>query len=115
MGSEMCIRDRITRTGPSAWETKKILAVSFAPLVQPPRSESGKSRLVQLREYRGPSAAFRSFNLVRRASHVWCQGSTQLLCDKYSHDATRGSGGDGLGRDLVFPAWRSPMDDDGAL
>ncbi|GAB1287357.1 Protein-L-isoaspartate O-methyltransferase domain-containing protein 2 [Apodemus speciosus] len=40
---------KITRTGPSAWETKKILAVSFAPLVQPCRSESGQSRLVQLR------------------------------------------------------------------
>ncbi|XP_047600222.1 protein-L-isoaspartate O-methyltransferase domain-containing protein 2 isoform X2 [Lutra lutra] len=40
---------KITRTGPSAWETKKILAVSFAPLVQPCHSESGKSRLVQLR------------------------------------------------------------------
>ncbi|XP_044118535.1 protein-L-isoaspartate O-methyltransferase domain-containing protein 2 isoform X2 [Neovison vison] len=50
---------KITRTGPSAWETKKILAVSFAPLVQPCHSESGKSRLVQLRtntqfvKYRG--------------------------------------------------------------
>ncbi|KAM9057417.1 protein-L-isoaspartate O-methyltransferase domain-containing protein 2 isoform 2-T3 [Megaptera novaeangliae] len=40
---------KITRTGPSAWETKKILAVSFAPLIQPCHSESGKSRLVQLR------------------------------------------------------------------
>ncbi|XP_036085002.1 protein-L-isoaspartate O-methyltransferase domain-containing protein 2 isoform X2 [Rousettus aegyptiacus] len=39
---------KITRTGPSAWETKKILAVSFAPLIQPCHSESGKSRLVQL-------------------------------------------------------------------
>ncbi|XP_024895647.1 protein-L-isoaspartate O-methyltransferase domain-containing protein 2 [Pteropus alecto] len=41
---------KITRTGPSAWETKKILAVSFAPLIQPCHSESGKSRLVQLRK-----------------------------------------------------------------
>uniref|UniRef100_A0A8C2NMY3 Protein-L-isoaspartate (D-aspartate) O-methyltransferase domain containing 2 n=1 Tax=Capra hircus TaxID=9925 RepID=A0A8C2NMY3_CAPHI len=38
---------KITRTGPSAWETKKILAVSFAPLIQPCQSENGKSRLVQ--------------------------------------------------------------------
>ncbi|XP_037589830.1 protein-L-isoaspartate O-methyltransferase domain-containing protein 2 isoform X2 [Cebus imitator] len=37
---------KITRTGPSAWETKKILAVSFAPLIQPCHSESGKPRLV---------------------------------------------------------------------
>ncbi|XP_063490180.1 protein-L-isoaspartate O-methyltransferase domain-containing protein 2 isoform X3 [Symphalangus syndactylus] len=42
---------KITRTGPSAWETKKILAVSFAPLIQPCHSESGKSRLVQLRYF----------------------------------------------------------------
>uniref|UniRef100_A0A8C6VC07 Protein-L-isoaspartate (D-aspartate) O-methyltransferase domain containing 2 n=1 Tax=Naja naja TaxID=35670 RepID=A0A8C6VC07_NAJNA len=40
---------KITRTGPSAWETKKILAVSFAPLIQPKHLDSGKSRLVHLR------------------------------------------------------------------
>ncbi|KAM9249978.1 protein-L-isoaspartate O-methyltransferase domain-containing protein 2 isoform 2-T2 [Dugong dugon] len=39
---------KITRTGPSAWETKKILAVSFAPLIQPCPSEAGRSRPVQL-------------------------------------------------------------------
>ncbi|XP_003421803.1 protein-L-isoaspartate O-methyltransferase domain-containing protein 2 [Loxodonta africana] len=39
---------KITRIGPSAWETKKILAVSFAPLIQPCRSESGISHPVQL-------------------------------------------------------------------
>ncbi|XP_047626508.1 protein-L-isoaspartate O-methyltransferase domain-containing protein 2 isoform X2 [Phacochoerus africanus] len=47
---------KITRTGPSAWETKKILAVSFAPLIQPCHSESGKSRLVRLR-LAGPRSA----------------------------------------------------------
>lgn len=52
---------KITRTGPSAWETKKILAVSFAPLVQPPRSESGKSRLVHL-----PPPAVRSLQDLAR-------------------------------------------------
>lgn len=52
---------KITRTGPSAWETKKILAVSFAPLVQPRRSESGKSRLVQL-----PPLAVRSLQDLAR-------------------------------------------------
>lgn len=26
---------KITRTGPNSWETKKIISVSFAPLVQP--------------------------------------------------------------------------------
>ncbi|KYO30069.1 protein-L-isoaspartate O-methyltransferase domain-containing protein 2 [Alligator mississippiensis] len=39
---------KITRTGPSAWETKKILAVSFAPLVQPNHMDSGKSNIVYL-------------------------------------------------------------------
>nr|XP_003462871.1 protein-L-isoaspartate O-methyltransferase domain-containing protein 2 [Cavia porcellus] len=52
---------KITRTGPSAWETKKILAVSFAPLVQPCHSESGKSRLVQL-----PPLAVRSLQDLAR-------------------------------------------------
>ncbi|VTJ56768.1 Hypothetical predicted protein [Marmota monax] len=52
---------KITRIGPSAWETKKILAVSFAPLVQPCHSESGKSRLVQL-----PPLAVRSLQDLAR-------------------------------------------------
>ncbi|XP_036916045.1 protein-L-isoaspartate O-methyltransferase domain-containing protein 2 isoform X2 [Sturnira hondurensis] len=52
---------KITRTGPSAWETKKILAVSFAPLVQPPRSGSGRPRLVQL-----PPLAVRSLQDLAR-------------------------------------------------
>ncbi|XP_057557667.1 protein-L-isoaspartate O-methyltransferase domain-containing protein 2 isoform X1 [Hippopotamus amphibius kiboko] len=52
---------KITRTGPSAWETKKILAVSFAPLIQPCQSESGKSRLVQL-----PPLAVRSLQDLAR-------------------------------------------------
>ncbi|XP_073463530.1 protein-L-isoaspartate O-methyltransferase domain-containing protein 2 [Aquarana catesbeiana] len=33
---------KITRTGPSSWETEKILAVSFAPLVQPSKSDMVK-------------------------------------------------------------------------
>ncbi|XP_040315922.1 protein-L-isoaspartate O-methyltransferase domain-containing protein 2 isoform X3 [Herpailurus yagouaroundi] len=52
---------KITRTGPSAWETKKILAVSFAPLIQPCHSETGKSRLVQL-----PPLAVRSLQDLAR-------------------------------------------------
>ncbi|KAG5201627.1 hypothetical protein R6Z07F_012312 [Ovis aries] len=52
---------KITRTGPSAWETKKILAVSFAPLIQPCQSENGKSRLVHL-----PPLAVRSLQDLAR-------------------------------------------------
>ncbi|XP_018415298.1 PREDICTED: protein-L-isoaspartate O-methyltransferase domain-containing protein 2 [Nanorana parkeri] len=39
---------KITRTGPSSWETEKILAVSFAPLVQPGKSDTGKSQPLDL-------------------------------------------------------------------
>ncbi|MEE6506294.1 hypothetical protein FKM82_007620 [Ascaphus truei] len=39
---------KITRIGPSSWETKKILAVSFAPLVQPSKADPGRSKILQL-------------------------------------------------------------------
>ncbi|KAG8567086.1 hypothetical protein GDO81_013494 [Engystomops pustulosus] len=39
---------KITRTGPTTWETRKILAVSFAPLVQPNQTENGKRRPLQM-------------------------------------------------------------------
>ncbi|XP_076874551.1 protein-L-isoaspartate O-methyltransferase domain-containing protein 2a isoform X2 [Brachyhypopomus gauderio] len=39
---------KITRTGYNAWETKKIIAVSFAPLVLPKHRENGKPRTVPL-------------------------------------------------------------------
>lgn len=40
---------KITRTGPNSWETKKIISVSFAPLVQP-KHTSGSPRAFPLRE-----------------------------------------------------------------
>ncbi|XP_030625335.1 protein-L-isoaspartate O-methyltransferase domain-containing protein 2a [Chanos chanos] len=39
---------KITRTGYNTWETKKIIAVSFAPLVLPKHRENGKPRTVPL-------------------------------------------------------------------
>ncbi|KAJ8017165.1 hypothetical protein DPEC_G00014920 [Dallia pectoralis] len=39
---------KITRTGQSSWETKKIIAVSFAPLVLPKHNTNGKPRTVPL-------------------------------------------------------------------
>ncbi|XP_075702677.1 protein-L-isoaspartate O-methyltransferase domain-containing protein 2 [Rhinoderma darwinii] len=39
---------KITRTGLTTWETKKILAVSFAPLVQPSKNENGRRRPLHL-------------------------------------------------------------------
>lgn len=45
---------KITRTGQNSWEAKKIIAVSFAPLVQPRQDTNGKARNVPLREYYPP-------------------------------------------------------------
>uniref|UniRef100_A0A671LFM7 Protein-L-isoaspartate O-methyltransferase domain-containing protein 2-like n=1 Tax=Sinocyclocheilus anshuiensis TaxID=1608454 RepID=A0A671LFM7_9TELE len=39
---------KITRTGYNTWETRKIIAVSFAPLVLPKQRENGKLRAVSL-------------------------------------------------------------------
>ncbi|MBN3319314.1 PCMD1 protein, partial [Atractosteus spatula] len=39
---------QITRTGQSTWESKNILAVSFAPLVQPNRTDGNKPETVKL-------------------------------------------------------------------
>ncbi|XP_072097503.1 protein-L-isoaspartate O-methyltransferase domain-containing protein 2-like isoform X1 [Mobula birostris] len=39
---------KIMRTGLNTWETEKILAVSFAPLIQPCSADGGKVRTVQL-------------------------------------------------------------------
>lgn len=41
---------KISRTGPNSWETKKIISVSFAPLVQPKHNTNGKPRTFPLRE-----------------------------------------------------------------
>uniref|UniRef100_A0A3P8UQ94 Protein-L-isoaspartate (D-aspartate) O-methyltransferase domain containing 2 n=1 Tax=Cynoglossus semilaevis TaxID=244447 RepID=A0A3P8UQ94_CYNSE len=42
---------KITRTGTSTWETKKILSVSFAPLVLPKHGPNGKPKIVPLPRY----------------------------------------------------------------
>uniref|UniRef100_A0A8C5Q8F6 Protein-L-isoaspartate (D-aspartate) O-methyltransferase domain containing 2 n=1 Tax=Leptobrachium leishanense TaxID=445787 RepID=A0A8C5Q8F6_9ANUR len=39
---------KITRTSPSTWDTKKILAVSFAPLIQPGKVDAGKTKSLKL-------------------------------------------------------------------
>lgn len=44
---------KITRTGTNSWETKKIISVSFAPLVLPKHSTNGKAKTVPLRRCRG--------------------------------------------------------------
>lgn len=42
---------QITRTGQCTWESKNILAVSFAPLVQQSRADGEKPDAVQLRKF----------------------------------------------------------------
>ncbi|XP_029911047.1 protein-L-isoaspartate O-methyltransferase domain-containing protein 2 isoform X2 [Myripristis murdjan] len=42
---------KITRTGLNSWETKKIISVSFAPLVLPKHSTNGKPKTVPLPIY----------------------------------------------------------------
>ncbi|XP_030624890.1 protein-L-isoaspartate O-methyltransferase domain-containing protein 2 [Chanos chanos] len=42
---------KITRTGQSTWETKKIIAVTFAPLVQPKHNINGRLRPVPLPKF----------------------------------------------------------------
>lgn len=39
---------KITRTGQSSWETKKIIAVTFAPLVQPKQNVNGRPKSAPL-------------------------------------------------------------------
>lgn len=41
---------KITRTGTNSWETKKIISVSFAPLILPKHSTNHKPKTVPLRE-----------------------------------------------------------------
>ncbi|XP_077368132.1 protein-L-isoaspartate O-methyltransferase domain-containing protein 2-like [Festucalex cinctus] len=42
---------KITRTGPNSWETKKIISVSFAPLILPKHNVNGKPKIVPLPKY----------------------------------------------------------------
>uniref|UniRef100_A0A8C6S5W6 Uncharacterized protein n=1 Tax=Neogobius melanostomus TaxID=47308 RepID=A0A8C6S5W6_9GOBI len=42
---------KITRTGVNSWETKKIISVSFAPLVQPKHSINGRRKNIPLPKY----------------------------------------------------------------
>ncbi|XP_034027991.1 protein-L-isoaspartate O-methyltransferase domain-containing protein 2 [Thalassophryne amazonica] len=42
---------KITRTGPNSWETKKIISVSFAPLVLPKHNTNGKPKTTPLPKF----------------------------------------------------------------
>ncbi|XP_028659339.2 protein-L-isoaspartate O-methyltransferase domain-containing protein 1 [Erpetoichthys calabaricus] len=79
---------QITRTGQSTWETKNILAVSFAPLVQPNRTDRSKTDTVRL-----PPVAVRSLQdlcriYIRRTlrnfinDESWVKGTSQKTPQK---------------------------------
>uniref|UniRef100_A0A671T1X9 Protein-L-isoaspartate O-methyltransferase domain-containing protein 2-like n=2 Tax=Cyprinidae TaxID=7953 RepID=A0A671T1X9_9TELE len=55
---------KITRTGQSSWETKKIIAVTFAPLVQPKQNVNGRPRSVPLREVSSPKNALQDLSRI---------------------------------------------------
>lgn len=48
---------QITRTGQCTWDSKNILAVSFAPLAQQSRADGDKPDTVHLREFCQPPGA----------------------------------------------------------
>lgn len=54
---------QITRTGQCTWESKNILAVSFAPLVQQSRAEGEKPDAVQLRKLPWPQQNKKALSL----------------------------------------------------
>ncbi|XP_041958471.1 protein-L-isoaspartate O-methyltransferase domain-containing protein 1 isoform X1 [Alosa sapidissima] len=60
---------QITRTGQSSWESKNILAVSFAPLVQQNRADGNKPDTVQLPPIHIRSLQDLSRVYIRRALH----------------------------------------------
>lgn len=63
---------QITRTGQCTWESKNILAVSFAPLVQQNRADGEKPDTVQLREF----SSLRLKQKQNKKNHSLCL----LLC-----------------------------------
>ncbi|CAL8325430.1 unnamed protein product [Arctogadus glacialis] len=79
---------QITRTGQCTWESKNILAVSFAPLVQQSRADGDKPDSVQL-----PPLSVRSLQDLSRV---------------YIRRTLRALGADGEGREAGGPTRRAP-------
>ncbi|CAJ1055100.1 PREDICTED: protein-L-isoaspartate O-methyltransferase domain-containing protein 2-like [Xyrichtys novacula] len=65
---------KITRTGVNSWETKKIISVSFAPLVLPKHSTNGKPRTVPLPRYEVRTLQELSRICIRHALRVTTDG-----------------------------------------
>ncbi|XP_061592913.1 LOW QUALITY PROTEIN: protein-L-isoaspartate O-methyltransferase domain-containing protein 2-like [Cololabis saira] len=82
---------KITRTGTSSWETKKIISVSFAPLVLPKHGGPGRTRTTPLPRYE-----VRSLQELAR------------VCIRHTLRVTRGGAGGGppRGRGSSFSVGR---------
>lgn len=70
---------QITRTGQSSWESKNILAVSFAPLVQQSRTDGCKPEAVVL-----PSLSVRSLQDLAR---IYIRRTLRNLTNEEEHPA----------------------------
>ncbi|KAM8946663.1 protein-L-isoaspartate O-methyltransferase domain-containing protein 2 [Pelodytes ibericus] len=76
---------KITRTSSSTWETKKILAVSFAPLVQPGKGDAGRTKSLLL-----PPPSVRTLQDLAR---IAIRGRIKKIISRES--GCRGGGGGG--------------------
>ncbi|XP_033826164.1 protein-L-isoaspartate O-methyltransferase domain-containing protein 2 isoform X1 [Periophthalmus magnuspinnatus] len=81
---------KITRTGTNSWETKKIISVSFAPLVQP-KPSNGRPRTVPLPQYEVRSLQELSRFCIRHALRV----------SPAPHSSPRGRAAFGVSRGLA--------------
>ncbi|CAL9703535.1 unnamed protein product [Knipowitschia caucasica] len=87
---------KITRTGTNSWETKKIISVSFAPLVQP-KHNSGRARSVPLPQFELRSLQDLSRLCIRHALRVCPAPHTPSRArGSSSFGVTRGLAGVGL-------------------
>ncbi|XP_029973983.1 protein-L-isoaspartate O-methyltransferase domain-containing protein 2 [Salarias fasciatus] len=65
---------KITRTGGNSWETKKIISVSFAPLVLPKHSTNGKPKTAPLPKYEVRTLQELARICIRHALRVTTEG-----------------------------------------
>ncbi|XP_068603763.1 protein-L-isoaspartate O-methyltransferase domain-containing protein 2 [Brachionichthys hirsutus] len=68
---------KISRSGPNSWETKKIISVSFAPLVLPKRGSNGKAKSVPLPQYEVQTLQELARISIRHTLRVTPEGGSQ--------------------------------------
>uniref|UniRef100_A0A3Q0R8L6 Protein-L-isoaspartate (D-aspartate) O-methyltransferase domain containing 2 n=1 Tax=Amphilophus citrinellus TaxID=61819 RepID=A0A3Q0R8L6_AMPCI len=69
---------KITRTGSNSWETKKIISVSFAPLVLPKHSTNNKPKTAPLPKYEVRSLQELARICIRHTLRVTTDGGDRL-------------------------------------